>query len=256
MNERLILVVDDEPDICGEISGFLSEKGYQVIIAHNGKDAVKLFMQHKPILVLSDYKMPLMNGIELLKSIKSINKEIHVVLISGAADTKTIVEAMKEDAFDFILKPIDLINLLNIVTIAISKTQSKIAQDSVRRVSMTFISEVAEIDDNITVLYFSSDLDEYTSPKYDSYIKKLVNERTAKKNLVFYLKNVKYINNIGLNLLINLNEFMIEKGYNMYLCNLSQQVDFYLRSLGYLNYFSVDNSVESIVERVHMMRSS
>ena len=66
MNENLILVVDDEPDICGEISGFLSGKGYHTVIAHNGKDALKMFRDQKPVLVLTDYKMPLMNGIDLL----------------------------------------------------------------------------------------------------------------------------------------------------------------------------------------------
>ena len=254
MNERLILIVDDEPDICGEIGGYLSTKGYQVIVAHNGKDAVKLFMQHKPILVLSDYKMPVMNGIELLKSIKAMNKDIHVVLMSGAADGKIIVEAMKEDAFDFLAKPIDLKNLLEVVSSAISKTLSRLTQESVRRVSGTFISEVTEIEDDITVLYFSSDLDEHTSPKYDMYIKKLINEKATKKNMVFFLKSVKYINNIGLNLLINLNDYIKEKGYVLYLCSLSQQVDFYLRSLGYLDYFNFDNSVESIVERVRILK--
>ena len=254
MNERLILIVDDEPDICGEISGYLSAKGYQVIVAHNGGDAVKLFGQHKPILVLSDYKMPVMNGIELLRSIKSINKDIHVVLMSGAADGKTIVDAMKENAFDFLLKPVDLGNLLSVVNTAILKTQSKLAQDSMRKVSMNFISEVTEIDDDVMVLYFSSDLDESTSSKYDTYVKKLINERTAKKNLIFFLKNVKYINNIGLNLLISLSDYMKEKGYALYLCGLSQQVDFYLRSLGYLNYFNVDNSVESIVDRIRLIK--
>ncbi len=254
MNERLILVVDDEPDICGEVSGFLSAKGYQVIIAHNGKDAIKLFTQHKPILVLSDYKMPVMNGIELLKSIKSINKDIHVVLISGAAESKTIVEAMTEDAFDFLLKPIDLKNLLDIVTSAIAKTQARFMQENVRRVGMTFVSEITEVENCATILYFSNDLDEYTAPKYDTYIKKIINERVAKNNVVFYLKNVKYINNIGLNLLINLNDFMKDKGYTLYLCNPSSQVDFYLRSLGYLNYFNVDNSVESIVERIRLAK--
>ncbi len=255
MNERLILIVDDEPDICGEISGYLSTKGYQVIVAHNGEEAVKLFRQHKPILVLSDYKMPVMNGVELLKSIKSVNKDIHVVLMSGAADGKIIVEAMKEDAFDFLVKPIDLKNLLAVIGSAISKTQSKMTQESIRRVSGTLISEVTEIDEDITVLYFSSDLDEHTAPKYDMYIKKLINERATKKSLIFYLKNVKYINNIGLNLLINLSDFIKDKGYTLYLCSLSPQIDFYLRSLGYLDYFNVDISVDGIVERVRLMKS-
>lgn len=254
MNERLVLVVDDEPDICGEISGFLSMKGYQVIIAHNGKDAIKLFRQHQPILVLSDYKMPVMNGVELLKEIKSLNKEIHVVLISGAADAKIIVDAMKENAFDFLIKPIDLVKLLEIVNAAITRTQAKLAQDAMRRVSYSLVSEVTEIADKITALYFSSDLDEVSAGKYEGYVQKMVGERTAKANIVFILKNVKYINNIGLNFLISINDFLDSKGYKLYLCSLSSQVDFYLRSLGYLDYFNVDNTIESISERILLNR--
>src|SRR5271157_820343 len=122
MNEKLILIVDDEPEICEEISGFLSHKGYPTIVAHNGRDGIKLFNEQKPILVLTDYKMPVMNGIELLKRVKIIDNDIHVVLISGAADGKIIVEAMKENAFDFLSKPIDLNSLMLVITIAIGKT--------------------------------------------------------------------------------------------------------------------------------------
>jgi anti-anti-sigma factor len=252
MNENLILVVDDEPDICGEISGFLSARGYQVIIAHNGNDAILLFKKQNPILVLTDYKMPGMNGIELLRRIKSINKEVHVVLISGAADTKTIVAAMKEEAFDFLMKPIDLSHLVEIVTTAISKTLAWISKDTMRRVSFSLISEVVEIGDTITVLYFNNDLDELTSGKYEGFIQKMINERSSKKNLVFILKAVKYINNIGLNFLIKINDFIKNKGYRLHLCSLSPQVDLYLRSLGYLDYFNVDNSLESLSEKIHL----
>jgi anti-anti-sigma factor len=254
MNEKLILVVDDEPDICGELSGFLSSKGFQVIIAHNGKDGSKLFKQHQPILVLSDYKMPVMNGIEMLKEIKALNKDIHVVLISGAADGKTIVEAMKEDAFDFIPKPIDLNELIKVVSAAIKKTLTKLAQDSVRRVSVNLVHDVASIGEDITVLYFNEDMDEYSVNKYDTYIKNLLNERSVKKNLVLFMKSVKYINNMGLNYLINLNDYLKQKGFNLFLCGLSQQVDFYFRNLGYLDYFNIDSTVENIAERVKMIK--
>ncbi|OHD68369.1 MAG: hypothetical protein A2W19_14210 [Spirochaetes bacterium RBG_16_49_21] len=250
MKEKLILVIDDEPDICTEISGYLSAKGYQVIIAHNGKDGMKLFIQHKPILVLTDYKMPEMNGLEVLRAVKSVNKDIHVVLISGAADTKTIVEAIKDNAFDFLLKPVDLNHLLDIVKTAIAKTTVKIVQDKVRRASVNFINEVVDIGDEITVLYFAEDLDEYTVGKYELYIKKLVDEHSVKNNVVLFLKNVLYINNMGLNFLINLNDLLKQRGYALFLCALSQQVDFYLRSLGYLDFFSVDNTVENVLDRV------
>lgn len=252
MNQSLILVVDDEPDICVEISGYLSAKGYQVIIAYNGGDAVKLFTKQKPILVISDYKMPVMNGIELLKSIKSIDRNIHVVLVSGAADTRTIVEAMKEDAFDFLLKPIDLNHMLQIIKTAISKTQSLLAKEAMRRTSFSLVSEVTEIGDEITALYFSNDLDEITSGKFEAYVQKMIRENACKKHIVFMLNSVKYINNIGLNFLLKINDFVNGKGYVLHLNSLSQQVDFYLRSLGYLDYFNVDDSLANLQERLRL----
>jgi anti-anti-sigma factor len=250
MNEKLILFADDEPDICDEISGYLTAKGYKVIVAHNGRDAVSLFKKQMPVLVLTDYRMPGMDGLELLRAVKSIKKEIHVVLISGAADMKTIVEAIKNDAFDFLLKPVDLNQLLEIVRIAIAKTLAKMVQDSVRRASVNFIHEIVDIGDEVTVLYLAEDLDEYSASKYELYIKKLVDERSVKKNVVLFLKNVRYINNMGLNFLIRLDGVLKQRGYALYLCEPSQVVDNYLRSLGYLDYFAVDHSVDNIVDRV------
>jgi anti-anti-sigma factor len=255
MNEKMILVVDDEPEICNELSGFLTSKGFKVITANDGKEGVILFQQHKPILVLSDYKMPNMNGIELLKRIKMINKDIHVVLISGAADGKIIVEAMKEDAFDFISKPIDLKDLMEVISTAISKTLSKVAEGKTRHSKSDLVHDVTTIGDAITVLYLSEDMDEYSVNKYDTYIKNMLSESSVKKNLVLFLKSVKYINSMGLNYLISLNDFLKQKGFQLFLCALSQPVDFYLRSLGYLDYFKIESSVDSIAERVIMHKN-
>ncbi|TFH38862.1 MAG: response regulator [Chrysiogenales bacterium] len=252
MNENLILVVDDEPDICVEISGFLSNKGYQTIIAHDGIEALKLFREQGPVLVLTDYKMPLMDGMELLKNIKSLNKDVHVVLLSGAADSRTIVEAMKENAFDFIPKPIDLNNLIMIIKTAIEKTLAARNQGALRRASSNLVREVAEIGDEFTVLYFTQDMDEYSTPKYDLYIRKLVYEHTIKKNLIIFLKNIEYFNNMGLNLLIGIQDFLKEKGYTLFLCSLSPPVDFYLSNLGYISHFNIESTVDSIVERVRL----
>ncbi|MBN2077336.1 MAG: response regulator [Spirochaetes bacterium] len=255
MNDSLILVVDDEPDICGEISGFLSVKGFQTIVAHNGRDALRLFKEHKPVLVLSDFKMPLMNGVELLKGVKSINRDVHVVLMSGAADGKTIVAAMKEAAFDFLTKPIDLNELLRIIRTAVKLTLDKLMQESVRRGSVNLISHIDESGDEITAMYLSADLDEYNAPKYEMYIRNLMDEGVVKKHIVLFLKNIRYMNNMGLNFLINLQTYMKERGRGLFLCGLSPQVHTYLRSLGYLDYFVVENTVESVVERVRIMKT-
>ena len=140
------------------------------------------------------------------------------------------------------LKPIDLKNLLNSHRSAIAKTQSKLTQESVRRVSMTFISEVARstrtLPYSISAAIWMSIRPRSTTCTLKS---SSMSAPAKKSHNIFFLKNVKYINNIGLNLLITLNDFIIEKGYVLYLCSLSQQVDFYLRSLGYLDYFNVDS---------------
>ncbi len=254
MNEKLILVVDDELEICNEINGYLTAKGYKVVCANDGKEGIKMFQQHQPILVLTDYKMPVMNGIELLKAVKSANKEIHVILISGAADTKIIVEAMKDDAFDFLLKPVDLPHLLDIVKTAIDKTKAVLSQEKVRRTSVNFIRNIMDMGEDITALYFATDLDEHTVNKYEVSIKQLLEQQSLKKNLVLVLKHVRYINNIGLDFLINLKELVKKRGHSLFLCDLSQPVDFYLRSLGYIDYFVVGNTVEQVAEMVRGKR--
>jgi DNA-binding NtrC family response regulator len=104
MEKKLILIVDDEDQICSELEGYLSQKGYKTITANNGSDAYDLFMSEKPVCVLTDYRMPIMDGIELLKMIKAANRHVQVILISGVADMKAIVEAMKNEAFDFLSK--------------------------------------------------------------------------------------------------------------------------------------------------------
>ena len=172
--------------------------------------------------------------------------------MSGAADSTTIVEAMKEDAFDFIPKPIDLNDLLSTVRTAVERTLTKKNRDALRRVSSSLVSEVGEVGDNFTVLYFTQDMDEYSAPKYDMYIKKLVNEHLMKQNLILFLKHIRYMNNMGLNFLINIQDFLKEKGYTLYLCSLSSAVDFYLRSLGYLSHFNIESTVENVVERVQI----
>lgn len=115
MNEKLILVVDDEPDICSELSQFLMQKGYEVITAANGKEALSSYKKMKPDIVISDYRMPVMNGFELLLKIKSINKTANVILMSAIVDLDPFVLTKNKSAYEFIHKPFDLNELLGII---------------------------------------------------------------------------------------------------------------------------------------------
>lgn len=101
-----ILVADDEPLVRRSLCEFLTISGYTVSSASNGREALGLFKNHTADIVITDIKMPEMDGIELLKQIKTISPNIPIILITGYASIENAVEAMKEGAYDYITKPI------------------------------------------------------------------------------------------------------------------------------------------------------
>jgi two-component system response regulator FlrC len=100
-----ILVVDDEQNMRVALFEALSCNGYEVRVAENGRMALDLMRKSVPDLVISDIRMPGMDGIELLRHIKTDWPEMPVVIITGYATVETALEAMKRGAFDYILKP-------------------------------------------------------------------------------------------------------------------------------------------------------
>lgn len=105
--ERKILVVDDNADFIDFIRRFLESKGFQVSIALTGKTAIEKTLSDTPELVLLDLKLPDMPGEEVLKSIKGIDKDIAIVVITGFGGEQVAVEMMRKGATDFLSKPID-----------------------------------------------------------------------------------------------------------------------------------------------------
>ncbi len=106
MKEK-ILLVDDDADICKVLSISLTDIGYRVHTAGNGEEALRIFKQVKPSIVLTDIKMPIMNGIELLRKIKSQYPETEVIMISGHGELDLAIKSLQNDASDFILKPVN-----------------------------------------------------------------------------------------------------------------------------------------------------
>lgn len=106
MKEK-ILLVDDDADICKVLSISLTDIGYRVHTAGNGEEAYRIFKQVKPSIVLTDIKMPIMNGIELLRKIKSQYPETEVIMISGHGELDLAIKSLQSDASDFILKPVN-----------------------------------------------------------------------------------------------------------------------------------------------------
>jgi len=116
-----ILVVDDDQGIRDFIEILLSREGYAVITASGGKEAAALCKKKKFDLVITDLKMPKMDGIDLLREIKEISPETLVILITGYASGETAVEAMKEGAYDYLEKNFTVDELKTAVRDALSK---------------------------------------------------------------------------------------------------------------------------------------
>lgn len=103
-----ILVVDDEPEVCKMLRTFLTRKGYEVHTAFDGEEALSIFKEEKPHIVLLDIKMPKMGGIECLRRMREIDEEVGVIMTTAVKDEETGKKAMQLGAFDYIVKPISL----------------------------------------------------------------------------------------------------------------------------------------------------
>lgn len=109
-----ILVVDDEPYTCEILVETLRDEGYQLESAYGGKEALEKFSRDFFHLVLLDIVMPKMDGMQVLKELKRMDPDVAVVMATVKRDVKTVVEAVKLGADDYIIKPFD--NLESIIT--------------------------------------------------------------------------------------------------------------------------------------------
>jgi len=101
-----ILLIDDEPDIVRVLGISLKADGYDVIPALSGVEGLEAFTREKPAIVITDIKMPGMDGIEVLEKIKILDPNTEVIIITGHGDIDNTIEALKHGASDFINKPV------------------------------------------------------------------------------------------------------------------------------------------------------
>lgn len=115
MNIVKILIVEDDRPFASMLGKFLAQKNYTPIRAHTTQEATKLLESEKPDLILTDVRLPDQDGLSLLDTIKTIRKELPVILMTSFGQVKSAVAAMKKGAFEYITKPIDHEELLHII---------------------------------------------------------------------------------------------------------------------------------------------
>ena len=125
MNSTAILVVEDERNTLDELCEFLIEEGHDVVGASDGKKALEKFEKRHFDIVITDVKMPKMNGIELLRRIKKLNQRTSVVIVTGHGTEEVAVSALRAGASNYLKKPIDLRELERVTYSLISLAEAR-----------------------------------------------------------------------------------------------------------------------------------
>ncbi|AFI31553.1 sigma-54-dependent transcriptional regulator [Borrelia crocidurae] len=128
-----LLVADDEKNIREGIATYLEEEGYFVFTASDGEEALETIQNEKIDAIISDLRMPQISGEELLKIVKDRNPNIPFIILTAHGTVDSAVDAMREGAYDFLTKPVDLERLLLIIKRALKKRNDKTQQNVLQK---------------------------------------------------------------------------------------------------------------------------
>ncbi|MFZ2948020.1 MAG: sigma-54 dependent transcriptional regulator, partial [Desulfuromonadaceae bacterium] len=133
MDELSILVVDDEEVIREGLHRILNDECFRVETCNSGHAAIELLQQKEFRLIITDLKMPGMNGIEVLKVVKTLQPDVPVIMVTGHATVVTAVDAMKHGAADYIAKPFTPRQILDMVERALERNTGKPDASCIRK---------------------------------------------------------------------------------------------------------------------------
>ncbi|MEA4922695.1 MAG: sigma-54 dependent transcriptional regulator [Eubacteriaceae bacterium] len=115
MTNKRILIVDDEASLRQLLGKVMKREGYEVFTGRDGAEGMEIFQNNPVDLIISDIKMPNMDGIEFLHSVKKADPSVAFVLITAFATTETAIDALKSGAQDYVTKPFDIDEILSVV---------------------------------------------------------------------------------------------------------------------------------------------
>lgn len=120
-----VLIVDDEPSSLELLEVYLSEKGYEVDCAVNGRECIQKMADLKPDVLVLDVRLPDADGLDILERLKEEKVSTHIIIITAFHDMGTTIKAMKRGAFEYIPKPIDVDDLEAAIARAVDLSRSK-----------------------------------------------------------------------------------------------------------------------------------
>jgi len=158
MQKLSILLIDDEESIIASIKSFLLRRGHTIYTASNGQEGIDVIKSNVIDLVLTDYRMPIKNGLEVLKDTKEINPNIDVVVITAFGNVEDAIGIMKNGAYDYLTKPIDLDELENLIN-RVGEKRVLISENKILREQLqekfkfnSIISQSGEMEDVLNIV--------------------------------------------------------------------------------------------------------
>lgn len=118
-----LLIIDDEPSVIYSLETGLQTTQLEIITADTAKQGIQLVRNRSPDAVICDIRLPDLNGLEVYNQIREIDPRVPVIMITAYATTDTAIEAMKRGAFEYLLKPLDLPQLRDVVQRALEQSQ-------------------------------------------------------------------------------------------------------------------------------------
>ena len=134
---KTILVIEDDEDLSSCIRLFLEDQQYSVFEAHDGNEALTLFEERQPDMVLIDLILPGMDGFTVMSKILETHPDFPILVVSGTGDIKDAVQALKMGAWDFILKPISNFQVL-LHAVDMAGERSRLLTENQRYVPVDF----------------------------------------------------------------------------------------------------------------------
>jgi DNA-binding NtrC family response regulator len=123
MTRTKVLLVDDEVEFASALAERLQMRNYDVRTASNGLEAMALFHESPPDVVLLDLRIPGMDGLEILSNIKKFDPSIEVLMLTGHGDRESVQKGMQTGALEYIMKPIDIDELTSKINRAMKKRE-------------------------------------------------------------------------------------------------------------------------------------